>query len=213
MYSAAAEDRLREVRDRFAELGLERIARRFPGKPSDDGRVRGRAIRQALEDLGPVFASFGVYLSSRIDLLPAGFCEELAAIPDLGIPGSEEYVRQVIERDLGSMVEDVFPFFECEPFESRLLHQCHRARLADGVALVVRIACPDARLRVHDLQLLRLTFDAFGEDDEGMEAAADDFRTGFCDAWTSARKLSRLRLRRLTPVHPKLCAFRQFIPG
>src|SRR5688500_17763493 len=76
--------RRRFVEERLREAGRPRLARR---SPPPEGRLGAdeqpmRRLREALIELGPVFAAFGRYLSSRIDLLPRRECLELAAIGD-----------------------------------------------------------------------------------------------------------------------------------
>ncbi|HLX08910.1 MAG TPA: AarF/UbiB family protein [Thermoanaerobaculia bacterium] len=100
----------------------------------------GRRLRGALEELGPVWAAFGRYLASRIDLLAAADCLELAAIPEWVAPLSLAAFRCRIAAELGRPDEAVFAAIEAEPCESRLLVQGHRARLAGGQPVVVRLA-------------------------------------------------------------------------
>src|SRR5687768_14536316 len=86
--SADLKRRRRFVEERLREAGRPRLARRFP---PPEGRLGAdeqpmRRLREALVELGPVFAGFGRYLSSRIDLLARRDCLELAAIGDRGEP-------------------------------------------------------------------------------------------------------------------------------
>src|SRR5574340_117210 len=77
---AAAKDRRRAVDERLRALGKPRPPHRVPppeGRLSPDEQPAGH-LRAALVSLGPVFAEFGRYLSSRIDLLPRRDCLELA---------------------------------------------------------------------------------------------------------------------------------------
>ena len=50
---------------------------------------RGERLRMALERLGPIFVKFGQVLSTRRDLLPPDFADELARLhfPAQGRPG------------------------------------------------------------------------------------------------------------------------------
>src|SRR6266542_2842670 len=75
------------------------------GRPGEDGatgrRAQARHLRTALEELGPTFAKLGQVLSTRPDLLPPEFIEELATLQDNVPPLTEEEVVRVMEQELG----------------------------------------------------------------------------------------------------------------
>lgn len=97
---------------------------------------------RTLQELGPLFAAFGRYLASRIDLLPFGLCQDLAAIPDRAAPAPPEQVLDILNRELGVSPDLAFQWFDPSPYESRLFWQSHRARLA-STEVAVRIVRPD----------------------------------------------------------------------
>lgn len=152
--------RREQVLECFASAGLKRgphrIVRSRRTWDSDD--CLGAKLRVALGDLGPIFSSFGRYLGTRVDLLPAVDCVELEAIPDVAAPMSYASVRQLIGNQIGCLPEEVFLSFEREPFESRLLHQLHRARLLqNSMPVVVKLVRNDAAsLLLCDVELLDL---------------------------------------------------------
>lgn len=167
-----------QVEQCLAEYGLaqppRRTSRRFEVGPEDDGRCR--RLSAALVSLGPVFSSFGLYLSSRADLLPAKNCLELAAIPDRADASHAGAVLGLIEGELGRAPDELFDAFEEEPFESRLMFQSHRARLRGGGGVVtVKATRPEFEERLAcDLELLPLLNGVLADDAVGC--AADDFR-------------------------------------
>src|SRR5687767_1354217 len=120
--------RREQVLERFAAFGLTRGPHRIvPAGRTWDGEARlGLKLRLALSDLGPIFSSFGRYLATRVDLLPAADCLELETIQDHATPMPYTDVAQLIR--IGCSPDEVFLSFENEPFESRLLHQLHHAR-------------------------------------------------------------------------------------
>ena len=61
------------ARRRLAELGL--LDRRHNSNLAESESLR---LRLALEEFGPLFAGFGQYLGSRVDLLPQAACATLA---------------------------------------------------------------------------------------------------------------------------------------
>jgi predicted unusual protein kinase regulating ubiquinone biosynthesis (AarF/ABC1/UbiB family) len=152
--------RREEILERLAAFGLTRGPHRIghAGRMWDGEASLGHRLRLALSDLGPVFSSFGLYLSTRVDLLPAGDCLELAQITDEAPPMSSLEVRDLIHRETGVTLEDAFLSFESEPFASRVLCQSHRARLIQNASpVVVRLVRPEtARQCLCDLELLEL---------------------------------------------------------
>ena len=94
--------------------------------------TRGARLRQALEDLGPIFVKFGQVLSTRRDLLPTDVADELAKLQDRVPPFPSDVARQEIERGLGRPIDSVFTDFEDEPVASASIAQVHFAVMKDG---------------------------------------------------------------------------------
>ncbi len=129
---------------------------------SDDGDGGGRhrqarRLRQSLEELGPTFSKLGQVLSTRPDLLPPEFIDELASLQDHVPPLTEERVVTVMEQELGVPWEDVFDSIEPTPLAAGTIAQVHRATLANGDRVVVKVQRPGAREDIEqDLALLEL---------------------------------------------------------
>src|ERR687897_2128706 len=141
----------------FAKHGLRELF----GRPDEEGAVgrrrQGKRLRAALEELGPTFAKLGQILSTRPDLLPPEFIEELATLQDNVPPLSEAQVVRVMEEELGVPWEDVFESIEPTPMAAGTIAQVHRATLADGSRVVVKVQRPTAREDImQDLALLQL---------------------------------------------------------
>ena len=173
-------ERRKAVERCLAMLGLTRRSRSISvSHGSDYDDAHACKLREALESLGPVFASFALYMSSRVDLLSPQNCHQLASIPDSGMGTPSSYVRALIGQEIGRSPEQIYSAFEEKPFESRLLFQSHHAVLQDGTPVVVKITHPEAEEQLGDLDLLPLLQDAFdGKQgpDRSMEAAITDFR-------------------------------------
>jgi ubiquinone biosynthesis protein len=117
--------------------------------------ARARRFRNALEELGPTFAKLGQILSTRPDLLPPTFIDELSALQDQVTPLSEEEVVGVMERELRVPWEDVFTSIEPQPMAAGTIAQVHRAVLVGGKRVVVKVQRPDAGVQIfQDLGLL-----------------------------------------------------------
>lgn len=113
-------------------------------------------VRQALEDLGPVFMKLGQVLALRRDLLPDAYVEELERLQDRSPPVDLAAIRGVIVRELGAPPEELFAEFETEPLAAATIAQVHRARMPSGREVVVKVRRPGIEERAHrDLELLR----------------------------------------------------------
>ncbi len=128
------------------------------GRSDDDSeRSHARRLRMALEELGPTFCKLGQILSTRPDLCPPEVIDELAALRDRVPPLTEEAVVEVMEEELGVPWEDVFDSIEDKPLASGTIAQVHRATLANGERVVVKVQRPTAREEImRDLGLLEV---------------------------------------------------------
>jgi predicted unusual protein kinase regulating ubiquinone biosynthesis (AarF/ABC1/UbiB family)/nucleotide-binding universal stress UspA family protein len=139
----------------LAKHGLRELFDVADEDGSTGRRRQARRLRAALEELGPTFAKIGQLLSLRPDLLPPEYVEELASLRDRVAPLTEEQVVRVMEEELGVPWEDVFATIEREPLAAGSIAQVHRASLAGGNKVVVKVQRPDAReLITQDLALL-----------------------------------------------------------
>jgi predicted unusual protein kinase regulating ubiquinone biosynthesis (AarF/ABC1/UbiB family) len=123
-------------------------------------------LRMALESLGPVFSAFGLYLSSRVDLLPVNVCLDLALIASQVEAKPISAVRALIAREFGCPLEEIYLAFEEIPFESRLLFQSHHALLKNGEAVTVKVVHLEWQEQFEfDIELLPLLKIAFTRED------------------------------------------------
>ena len=114
-----------------------------------------REFRLGLERLGTTYIKLGQLLSSRPDLLPDVYIEELGKLVDEVPPVSFDDVRPVIEADVGP---DVFVEIDPEPLATASIAQIHRALLKDGRDVVVKVRRPGVERQVElDLELMRST--------------------------------------------------------
>ncbi len=112
-------------------------------------------VRRALEELGPTFIKLGQVLSSRVDLFAPEWIDELGKLQDSAPPAPYDKVLSQFIEDLGAPPEDIFAAFEIEPLAAASIAQVHRARLADGSTVVVKIRKPGVtRVIEADLRLL-----------------------------------------------------------
>jgi ubiquinone biosynthesis protein len=147
--------RAREIGDVLAKHGFTQLRARNNG--SDSHHAQAQRLRTALEELGPTFAKLGQILSTRPDLLPPVFIQELSTLQDHVPPLSETEVVEVMEEELGVPWEDVFDHLEPSPLAAGSIAQVHRATLDGGERVVIKVQRPTARAEImEDLALLQL---------------------------------------------------------
>ena len=116
---------------------------------------RGVRIRQALEDLGPIFVKFGQSVSTRQDLLPPDIGQELTRLQDEVPPFPAEQALAEVERNFGASAETVFAQFDREALAAASIAQVHAARLHSGEDVVVKVLRPRIReLIEQDLEVM-----------------------------------------------------------
>jgi predicted unusual protein kinase regulating ubiquinone biosynthesis (AarF/ABC1/UbiB family)/nucleotide-binding universal stress UspA family protein len=126
-------------------------------KGPEGSRAQAKRLRQAMEELGPTFAKLGQILSTRPDLLPPEFIEELAQLQDQVPPLTEAEVVQVMEQELGVPWEDVFESIDQKHLAAGTIAQVHKATLADGSRVVIKVQRPTAEADIlQDLGLFQL---------------------------------------------------------
>jgi len=157
----------------MAKHGLKELFGR-PDQEGATGRARqAKRLREGLEELGPTFCKLGQVLSTRPDLLPPEYIDELSHLQDHVPPMTEEEVVSVMEQELGVPWEDVFETIEPEPLAAGTIAQVHRATLASGDRVVTKVQRPTAREEIEqDLALLEVFAHKVGER-EGLKQVID----------------------------------------
>jgi ubiquinone biosynthesis protein len=114
-------------------------------------------VKLALQQLGPVFIKFGQMLSTRRDLLPQAFAEQLAMLQDQVPPFDSQLAMQQIELALGKPITDVFDDFDPIPLASASIAQVHTAKLkSNNEEVVIKIIRPDIEPIIRaDTQLMK----------------------------------------------------------
>jgi len=136
-----------------AEAAPARLWARARRQPTDASA--GVHLRRLLADLGPTFVKLGQLFSTRPDLVPADVVRELEQLQDRVPPEPASRVRAVIEGELGAPVETLYRTFEWTPIAAASLGQVHRATLADGRRVVVKVQRPGVEPTVNaDLEIL-----------------------------------------------------------
>ena len=169
--------RLREIASVLTSHGFQAVARsaglgQFVGGEEEEGEPaeieEGEALikegeesdaavrfRNVLEDLGPTFIKLGQVLSTRPDILPTEFIDELQKLQDDVPPMDFEAVERQIERHLEGSLSENFEEFDEEPLAAASIGQVHRARTHQGVECVVKVQREGIREKIQsDLDIL-----------------------------------------------------------
>lgn len=104
--------------------------------------TRGERMRQALEDLGPIYVKFGQMLSTRRDLLPEDMADQFSQLQDHVPPFPGDQAREIVEAALGSKLENHFRDFDESPLASASIAQVHAATRLDGRRVIVKVVRP-----------------------------------------------------------------------
>ncbi|MEW6989796.1 ubiquinone biosynthesis regulatory protein kinase UbiB [Colwelliaceae bacterium 6441] len=118
-------------------------------------------FRLAIESLGPVFIKFGQMLSTRRDLLPDDFSEELALLQDQVTAFDGKLAEQIIIEAIGQENFDaLFEDFDFQPLASASIAQVHTATLVQDEQkkkIVIKVLRPNIEKVIHaDIKVMAM---------------------------------------------------------
>lgn len=99
-------------------------------------------LRTTLEDLGPTYVKIGQIMSSRVDMLPQSYCEELQKLRQNVKELDPEIAKAVIEQETGRKIDEIFSEFRDKPLGSASIGQAHYGVLKDGTEVVTKVQRP-----------------------------------------------------------------------
>lgn len=142
------------------QTGLGRFAPRAWRTAVGDDLSQAQHLGLALGELGATFTKLGQMLSTRGDLLPPEYLEELARLQDHAPPVPIADVHRILESELNAPLAECFVRFDDQPLASASIGQVHAAELADGVQVVVKVQRPGVAEQVEqDLLILKQLVD------------------------------------------------------
>jgi len=136
-------------------------------------------LLDAAEALGGTLIKAGQFASSRPDLLPTAYIEELSSLQDRVPPQPAGVIEEAVARELGRPIDEVFSRFDREPVAAASIAQVHRATLLDGREVAVKVQYPGIQDLIEaDLEALESIFDAIArlEPDVRLRPIADYLR-------------------------------------
>jgi ubiquinone biosynthesis protein len=144
------------VVQRFGLTGLAPVSsrREVMSSHKEAHYFMAERLRKTMEELGPTFIKLGQVLSTRPDLLPPPYIEQMESLQDKVPPMSYLELVQQLERELGHP-DEIFEEFDWQPLAAASIGQVHRAKLKSGERVIIKIQRPGIERQVeNDLQIL-----------------------------------------------------------
>ncbi|AWE08487.1 ABC transporter [Lysinibacillus sp. 2017] len=146
--------RLRQVVSIAVKNGVTRTMKY--ARSREDERELAKALRDTLEQCGGIFVKFGQVLSTRKELLPPIFIEELEKLQQHVRPLSEQQVDAILKENLKGQDQQFFSYFDKSPLASASIGQVHKAVLKEtNEPVVVKLLRPEVKgIMTEDLTIL-----------------------------------------------------------
>jgi len=151
------------------EIGWQKIS----GKQTrpKEKLSRPERVRMAMEELGPTFIKLGQILSTRTDLIPLEYVQELSKLQDNVPSFPYDDVKAIIKSETGRFPEEIFRFFDETPFAAASLGQVHKAALSEteqevavkvqrpGIQKIIEV---DLEIMLHIASLMERNLEGMG---------------------------------------------------
>ncbi len=115
---------------------------RFFIRPKDNF---GKRLNKALQELGPIYIKLGQTISTRPDFIGAETAKELRYLQDKLPEFSAEIAKDQIRSAFGKDLRDIFAHFEDAPVAAASVAQVHKAKLASGESVAVKVLRPNIK--------------------------------------------------------------------
>lgn len=151
----ADDKRLREIARVLSNYGLRFVYHHKVQNRADAVEIDAVNLRKAFEKLGPSFIKIGQILSTRLDILPQAFVDELVLLQDRApeFPFSE--VERIFFEDTGLSLGEVFFQLDEKPLASASMAQVHKGILRTGEEVILKVQRPVIdELLIRDLDIL-----------------------------------------------------------
>ncbi|MGB3135830.1 MAG: AarF/ABC1/UbiB kinase family protein [Nodosilinea sp.] len=136
----------------FVQLWLDRRA----GRSAQNEAVRAVQLREILTRLGPAYIKIGQALSTRPDLVPPIFLEELTTLQDQIPPFPNEIAYRFIEEELGAPPNQIYAELSQDPIAAASLGQVYKGKLHSGEDVAIKVQRPGLAQRIAlDLYIIR----------------------------------------------------------
>jgi ubiquinone biosynthesis protein len=181
MFLTQTVPRQREIIEVVLRNGWDYMRRLLTGGNADEPQLPPPAVlKNILVNLGPVYVKLGQLLSTRPDLLSAAYIEELSTLQDEVPPVPWTDIEILIRKQLKRPLEETFITINPVPVAAGSIAQTHRATLADGREVALKVQRPgiDATI-AQDIALIQGIADLVARTEFGqtydIKAIAEEF--------------------------------------
>ena len=120
-------------------------------------KKRARQLIRILTKLGPAYIKIGQALSTRPDVVPPTYLEELTTLQDKIPSFPNEVAFRFIEEELGQPPEAIYAELSPQPIAAASLGQVYKGRLKTGEEVAVKVQRPGLNRRISlDIYIMRL---------------------------------------------------------
>jgi predicted unusual protein kinase regulating ubiquinone biosynthesis (AarF/ABC1/UbiB family) len=129
----------------------------FTGNSIPKQKKRARQLIKILTKLGPAYIKIGQALSTRPDVVPPAYLEELTTLQDKIPSFPNEVAFRFIEEELGARPEEIYADLSPQPIAAASLGQVYKGRLKTGEEVAVKVQRPGLNSRISlDIYIMRL---------------------------------------------------------
>jgi ubiquinone biosynthesis protein len=181
MFLTQTVPRQREIIEVVLRNGWDYMRRLLTGGKADEPQLPTPAVlKNILVDLGPVYVKLGQLLSTRPDLLSAGYIDELSTLQDEVPPVPWTEIEILLRQQLKAPLEQTFKTVNPVPVAAGSIAQTHRATLIDGREVALKVQRPGIDLTVaQDIALIQGIADLVARTDFGktyeIKSIAEEF--------------------------------------
>ncbi|KAL4651663.1 hypothetical protein ACB092_01G177200 [Castanea dentata] len=180
-------------------------------------QIRAAELRKILVELGPAYIKIAQAISSRPDLIPPSYLDELSLLQDRISPFSTEVAFNTIEQELGLPIDEIFSEISPEPIAAASLGQVYQARLRrSGEVVAVKVQRPGVQAAI-SLDILILRFLAgllrrAGKLNTDLQAVVDEWASSLFREMDYIKEANNgLRFRKLYGGLPDVLVPKMFV--
>ena len=184
MFITQTVPRQREIIEVLLRNGWDYMRRLLTGGKASEPQLPTPAVlKNILVDLGPVYIKLGQLLSTRPDLLSGAYIDELSTLQDEVPPVPWSEVEIIIRKQLKKPLTEVFATINPVPVAAGSIAQTHRATLADGREVALKVQRPGIDVTVsRDIALIEGIADLVARTDFGQTYEIKTIADEFCKA-------------------------------
>jgi predicted unusual protein kinase regulating ubiquinone biosynthesis (AarF/ABC1/UbiB family) len=128
----------------------------FTGNSVLKQKKRARQLIKILTKLGPAYIKIGQALSTRPDVVPPTYLEELTTLQDKIPSFPNEVAFRFIKEELGQPPTAIYAELSPQPIAAASLGQVYKGRLKTGEEVAVKVQRPDLNRRITlDIYIMR----------------------------------------------------------